>query len=58
MSERFLTIEEIVRDYLPGADVYSLRRMCRIGKLEGAVRFGKQWRIPEATIKKMLKLVA
>jgi predicted site-specific integrase-resolvase len=58
MIEKYYTTAQISADILVGCDREVLTRKCRRGEIKGAVKVGKDWRIPESTLKEMLRIAA
>lgn len=45
---QYYTVEEVAR--ILGVDEETVRRWCRQGKIPGVKRFGREYRIPKASI--------
>lgn len=56
MTEKFYTVRQVIAEILPGVHPAVLSNMCLQGKIPGAVKFGKSWRIPESAIKAILHI--
>ena len=48
LAQKWLSVAQVAEVF--GVSRYTVARMCREGRMEGAVRVGKLWRIPENTV--------